>query len=129
MTRSVWKGPFYEEYLLKKAEATRKSGKTNTVIKIWTRRSTILPEFVGLTFGVYNGKKFIPVSVNESMVGHKFGEFSPTRTFKSHSAASKREVKPTFAPQGGVTSSQSPSISTAKETKPAATPSKEGKKK
>jgi small subunit ribosomal protein S19 len=129
MTRSVWKGPFYEEYLLKKAEATRKSGKTNTVIKIWTRRSTILPEFVGLTFGVYNGKKFIPVSVNESMVGHKFGEFSPTRTFKSHSAASKREVKPTFAPQSGVTSSRSPSISAAKETKPAATPSKEGKKK
>ena len=129
MTRSVWKGPFYEEYLLKKAEATRKSGKTNTVIKIWTRRSTILPEFVGLTFGVYNGKKFIPVSVNESMVGHKFGEFSPTRTFKSHSAASKRETKPTFAPQSGVTSSHSPSISTAKETKPAATPSKEGKKK
>ena len=129
MTRSVWKGPFYEEYLLKKAEATRKSGKTNTVIKIWTRRSTILPEFVGLTFGVYNGKKFIPVSVNESMVGHKFGEFSPTRNFKSHSAASKREVKPTFAPQSGVTSSQSPSISTAKETKPAATPSKEEEKK
>ena len=129
MTRSVWKGPYYEDYLLKKAEATRKSGKTNAVIKIWTRKSTILPEFVGLTFGVYNGKKFIPVSVNESMVGHKFGEFSPTRTFKSHSAATKRETKPTFAPQSGVTSSQSPSISTAKETKPAATPSKEGKKK
>ena len=123
MTRSVWKGPFYEEYLLKKAEATRKSGKTNTVIKIWTRRSTILPEFVGLTFGVYNGKKFIPVSVNESMVGHKFGEFSPTRTFKSHSAATKRETKPTFAPQSG------PSISTAEKTKPAATPSKEEEKK
>ena len=71
MTRSVWKGPFYEEYLLKKAEATRKSGKTNTVIKIWTRRSTILPEFVGLTFGVYNGKKFIPVSVNESSINNQ----------------------------------------------------------
>ena len=129
MTRSVWKGPFYEEYLLKKAEATRKSGKTNAVIKIWTRRSTILPEFVGLTFGVYNGKKFIPVSVNESMVGHKFGEFSPTRTFKSHSAVSKRETKPTFAPQSSVTSSQSPSISTAEKIKPAATPSKKEEKK
>ena len=95
MTRSTWKGPFYEEYLLKKADNVRKSGKTNQVIKIWTRKSTILPEFVGLTFGVYNGKKFIPVSVNENMVGHKFGEFSPTRTFHSHSAVSKSEAKPT----------------------------------
>ena len=95
MTRSTWKGPFYEEYLLKKADNVRKSGKTNQVIKIWTRKSTILPEFVGLTFGVYNGKKFIPVSINENMVGHKFGEFSPTRTFNSHSAVSKTETKPT----------------------------------
>ena len=90
MTRSTWKGPFYEEYLLKKADDVRKSGKTNQVIKIWTRRSTILPEFVGLTFGVYNGNKFIPVSVNENMVGHKFGEFSPTRNFKGHSTADKK---------------------------------------
>ena len=95
MTRSTWKGPFYEEYLLKKADDVRNSGKTNQVIKIWTRRSTILPEFVGLTFGVYNGNKFIPVSVNENMVGHKFGEFSPTRTFNSHSAVSKSETKTT----------------------------------
>ena len=96
MTRSTWKGPFYEEYLLKKADDVRKSGKTNQVIKIWTRRSTILPEFVGLTFGVHNGNKFIPVSVNENMVGHKFGEFSPTRTFNSHSAVSKSEARPTL---------------------------------
>ena len=95
MTRSTWKGPFYEEYLLKKAEEVRKSGKTNQVIKIWTRKSTILPEFVGLTFGVHNGNKFIPVSINENMVGHKFGEFSPTRTFNLHSAVSKTETKPT----------------------------------
>ncbi len=95
MTRSTWKGPFYEEYLLKKAEDVRKYGKTNQVIKIWTRRSTILPEFVGLTFGVYNGNKFIPVNVNENMVGHKFGEFSPTRTFNSHTVASQSETKPT----------------------------------
>ena len=93
MTRSTWKGPFYEEYLLKKAEAVKNSGKTNQVIKIWTRRSTILPEFVGLTFGVYNGNKFIPVSVNENMVGHKFGEFSPTRTFKGHTTADKKVGK------------------------------------
>ena len=93
MTRSTWKGPFYEEYLLKKIEDVRKSGKTNQVIKIWTRKSTILPEFVGFTFGIHNGNKFIPVSINENMVGHKFGEFSPTRTFKSHSAVSKSETK------------------------------------
>ena len=95
MTRSTWKGPFYEEYLLKKVEDVKKSGKTNQVIKIWTRKSTILPEFVGFTFGVHNGKKFIPVSINVNMVGHKFGEFSPTRTFNSHSAVSKTETKPT----------------------------------
>ena len=109
MTRSTWKGPFYEEYLLKKADAVRKSGKTNQVIKIWTRRSTILPEFVGLTFGIYNGNKFIPVSINENMVGHKFGEFSPTRTFNSHSAVSKTETKPTAAP--GATPATAPGAS------------------
>ena len=101
MTRSTWKGPFYEEYLLKKAEDVRKSGKTNQVIKIWTRRSTILPEFVGLTFGVHNGIKFIPVSINENMVGHKFGEFSPTRTFNSHSVVSKSVEKPTSIARAG----------------------------
>jgi small subunit ribosomal protein S19 len=109
MTRSTWKGPFYEEYLLKKAEDVRKSGKTNQVIKIWTRKSTILPEFVGLTFGVHNGNKFVPVNINENMVGHKFGEFSPTRTFNSHSAVSKTETKPTSSPPPGT-------ISTASET-------------
>mgnify|MGYP000055903554 FL=1 len=104
MTRSTWKGPFYEEYLLKKAEDVRKSGKTNQVIKIWTRKSTILPEFVGLTFGVYNGMKFIPVSINENMVGHKLGEFSPTRTFNSHSAVSKSEVKTISTTPAGIIS-------------------------
>ena len=104
MTRSTWKGPFYEEYLLKKAEDVRKSGKTNQVIKIWTRKSTILPEFVGLTFGVHNGIKFIPVSINENMVGHKFGEFSPTRTFNSHSIVSKSEVKQISTTPAGITS-------------------------
>ena len=104
MTRSTWKGPFYEEYLLKKAEDVRKSGKTNQVIKIWTRKSTILPEFVGLTFGVHNGMKFIPVSINENMVGHKFGEFSPTRTFNSHSIVSKSEVKTISTTPAGIIS-------------------------
>ena len=88
MSRSVWKGPFVDGYLLKKAEAAKESGR-KTVIKIWSRRSTILPQFVGLTFGVYNGHKFIPVLVNESMVGHKFGEFSPTRTYYGHAADKK----------------------------------------
>ena len=90
MTRSVWKGPFVDGFLLKKAEVTRASGR-NSVIKTWSRRSTILPQFVGLTFGVYNGHKFIPVLVTEDMIGHKFGEFSPTLTFHGHSA--DRKVK------------------------------------
>jgi small subunit ribosomal protein S19 len=88
VTRSVWKGPFVDGYLLKKAEVARASGR-NDVIKIWSRRSTILPQFVGLTFGVYNGHKFLPVLVTEDMVGHKFGEFSPTRTYYSHAADRK----------------------------------------
>ena len=85
MSRSVWKGPFVDGYLLKKAETSRASGR-NDIIKTWSRRSTVLPQFVCLTFGVYNGQKFIPVLVTENMVGHKFGEFSPTRTFYGHSA-------------------------------------------
>ena len=92
MTRSVWKGPFVDMILLKKAEKVSHSGRKE-VIKTWSRRSTILPEFVGLTFGVYNGKKFIPVPVTENMVGHKLGEFSPTRTFKGHTIADKKVGK------------------------------------
>ncbi len=88
MARSVWKGPFVDGYLLKKAEEVRASGR-NDVIKMWSRRSTILPQFVGLTFGVYNGKKHIPVSVSEDMIGHKLGEFSPTRTYYGHAADKK----------------------------------------
>ena len=88
MPRSVWKGPFVDGTLLKKAEDARASGR-KTVIKTWSRRSTILPQFVGLTFGVYNGQKFIPVLVNEDMIGHKFGEFSPTRTYLGHGADKK----------------------------------------
>ena len=88
MARSVWKGPFVDGYLLKKAEEAQQSGRKD-VIRTWSRRSTILPQFVGLTFGVYNGHKFIPVLINESMVGHKLGEFAPTRTYYGH-AADKR---------------------------------------
>jgi small subunit ribosomal protein S19 len=88
MARAIWKGPFFDGYLLKKAEASRASGRSE-IIKIWSRRSTILPQFVGLTFGVYNGRKHVPVSVTEDMIGHKFGEFSPTRTFHGHVADKK----------------------------------------
>ena len=92
MARSVWKGPFVDGYLLKKADKSRGTGR-NEIIKIWSRRSTILPQFVGLTFGVYNGQKFLPVLVTENMVGHKFGEFSPTRTFYGHAADKKAKRK------------------------------------
>ncbi len=99
MSRSIWKGPFVDGYLLKKAENGRGSG-SNAVIKMWSRRSTILPQFVGLTFGVYNGHKHIPVLVNEEMVGHKFGEFAPTRMFYGHSSdrKAKRASAPAAAP-------------------------------
>lgn len=92
MPRSVWKGPFVDGYLLSKVEKLRESGK-NTVIKTWSRRSTIIPPFVGVTFGVYNGKKFIPVLVSEDMVGHKLGEFAPTRTYFGHGADKKAKRK------------------------------------
>ena len=84
MARSVWKGPFVELSLLKKVEAGARGP-----IKTWSRRSTILPQFVGLTFNVYNGRKFVPVSVNEDMVGMKLGEFAPTRFFPGHAADKK----------------------------------------
>jgi len=92
MSRSVWKGPFVDRYLLKKTEESR-SGEHKGGVKTWSRRSTILPQFVGLTFNVYNGKKFIPVHVTEDMVGHKLGEFSPTRTYYGHGADKKAKRK------------------------------------
>ena len=92
MSRSVWKGPFVDGYLLKKAETSRTSGRKE-VINTWSRRSTILPQFVGLTFGVHNGKKHIPVLVSEDMVGQKFGEYAPTRTYFGHAADKKAKRK------------------------------------
>ena len=88
MARSVWKGPFVELSLLKKAEAAQEQSNAKP-IKTWSRRSTILPQFVGLTFNVYNGKKFVPVAVSEEMVGMKLGEFAPTRSFPGHAADKK----------------------------------------
>ena len=92
MARSVWKGPFIDGYLLKKADKARASGR-NEIIKIWSRRSTVLPQFVGLTFGVHNGQKFLPVIVTENMIGQKFGEFAPTRTYYGHAADKKSKRK------------------------------------
>lgn len=88
MPRSLKKGPFVEEKLMKKVNQMIDSG-DKKIIKTWSRRSTIVPEFIGYTFAVHNGRKFIPVYVTENMVGHKLGEFSPTRTFKGHSGGGK----------------------------------------
>src|ERR1700722_17692580 len=91
MTRSIWKGPFVDGYMLRKADVARTSGRSD-VIKIWSRRSTILPQFVGLTFGVYNGHKHIPVMVSEEMIGHRLGNFPPTALFTA--------IPPTRRPRG-----------------------------
>jgi small subunit ribosomal protein S19 len=88
MSRSVWKGPFVDMHLLKKSEAMTASGNSSP-IKTWSRRSTILPQFVGQTFNVHNGQKFVPVYVTDEMVGHKLGEFAPTRTYYGHGADKK----------------------------------------
>ncbi len=92
MPRSSWKLPFVDGYLLKKVKEYNSSSKKQ-IIKIWSRRSTILPQFVGVNFAVHNGKKFVSVLVSEGMVGHKFGEFAPTRTFYGHSAGDKTVKK------------------------------------
>ncbi|WP_018146793.1 30S ribosomal protein S19 [Henriciella marina] len=92
MPRSVWKGPFVDGYLLKKAENAQASERRE-VIKTWSRRSTIMPQFVGLNFQVHNGNKFVPVLVTEEMVGHKFGEFAPSRTYHGHGADKKAKRK------------------------------------
>lgn len=92
MPRSLKKGPFVDDHLTQKVFRSKETG-DRKVIKTWSRRSTILPEFVGLTLAVHNGKKFIPVFVSENMVGHKLGEFSPTRTFHGHAGDKKSKVK------------------------------------
>ena len=100
MTRSVWKGPFVDGYLLKKAEAVLSSGRKD-VIKTWSRRSTVVPEMVGHTLAVHNGKKFIPVYVTENMVGQKLGEFSPTRSFKGHTTKTEKAAQMAAAAPAG----------------------------
>lgn len=99
MARSLWKGPFIDRSLLKKVEAARQAGK-NVIIQTWSRRSTILPQMVGLTFGVHNGKKHVPVIVTDQMIGHKLGEFAPTREFRAHTGADKKAAAaPAAAPK------------------------------
>jgi small subunit ribosomal protein S19 len=120
MARSVWKGPFFDGYLMKKVDAARASSR-HEMIRIWSRRSTILPQFVGLTFGVYNGQKHIPVMVTEEMVGHKFGEFAPTRSFYGHSSdrKAKRSTGAPGAPGGGGAPSAAPAEGGAAPAAPA----------
>ena len=91
MARSLHKGPFVDDHLRKKVEVMENSGEKR-MIRTWSRRSTVIPDFVGHTFAVHNGKKFIPVYVTENMVGFKLGDFSPTRTFRSHSGVTKRSI-------------------------------------
>jgi small subunit ribosomal protein S19 len=93
MSRSLKKGPYLDEKLMKKIAALETKGQKRKVIKTWARRSTITPEMVGLTIAVHNGRKFIPVFISENMVGHKLGEFSPTRTFKGHTSKTARTIR------------------------------------
>ena len=100
MSRAVWKGPFVEESLMKKVDKYKTDPK-KIPIKTWSRKSTILPDFVGVSFLIYNGKKFIPITISEDMVGHKLGEFAPTRTFKGHTPADKKAAAEKAAAPSG----------------------------
>ena len=120
MSRSVWKGPFVDPSLLKKVEKL-KDQSNKQPIKTWSRRSTIIPEFVGYSFLIYNGKKFIPIKISEEMVGHKLGEFSPTRQFSGHTPADKKAAQ-MQTPTVSSTTATKPGVATPKPaTSPAAT--------
>ena len=110
MSRSVWKGPFVDPSLLKKVEKLKSQTKPMP-IKTWSRKSTIIPEFVGVSFLIYNGKKFIPIKISEEMVGHKLGEFSPTRQFSGHTPADKKAAQ-TAATSAPVKSPGTPAAAT-----------------
>ena len=98
MARAVWKGPFVEESLMKKVDKYKTDPK-KIPIKTWSRKSTIIPEFVGVSFLIYNGKKFIPIKISEEMVGHKLGEFAPTRQFFGHTPADKKAKETSDKPE------------------------------
>ena len=115
MSRSVWKGPFVDPSLLKKVEKLK--GQANTTpIKTWSRKSTIIPEFVGHSFLIHNGKKFIPIKISDEMVGHKLGEFSPTRQFSGHTPADKKAAQE--AAQAGAINVKSGAKPSTEKTKP-----------
>ena len=116
MSRSVWKGPFVDPSLLKKVEQL-KDKPIKAPIKTWSRKSTIIPEFVGISFLIHNGKKFIPIKISEEMVGHKLGEFSPTRQFSGHTPADKKAAQ-TEAAQGKPTGAPGSAPTTATSTTP-----------
>ena len=124
MARSVWKGPFVDPSLIKKLDKM-KNQTNKQPIKTWSRKSTIIPEFVGFSFLIHNGKKYIPIKISEEMVGHKLGEFSPTRTFSGHTPADKKaaQVATEVAPAAGAAK---PATATAASSKPAAAKPKEG---
>ena len=125
MTRGIWKGPFVHPSLLKKVDKLKDKGKSQP-IKTWSRNSTIIPEFVGHSFLIHNGRSFIPITISEEMVGHKLGEFSPTRKFSGHTPADKKAAATGGAPSSAAKSA--PGASSPASTKaPAATPAPKGK--
>jgi len=123
MSRSVWKGPFVDPSLIKKVEKQKNQSK-KMPIKTWSRKSTIIPEFVGISFLIYNGKKFIPIKISEEMVGHKLGEFSPTRQFSGHTPADKKAAE-TAAAEKTTTPGAGPSTPGVTAAKPATAKPKE----
>ena len=112
MSRSVWKGPFVDPSLIKKVEKLKNQANP-TPIKTWSRKSTIIPEFVGISFLIYNGKKFIPIKISEEMVGHKLGEFSPTRQFSGHTPADKKAAQEASSAGPSSTAKSAPAAGTA----------------
>ena len=121
MARSVWKGPFVEDSLIKKVDR-QKNDPNKKPIKTWSRKSTIIPDFVGISFLIYNGKKFIAITVSEDMVGHKFGEFAPTRQFSGHTPADKKaaqvQASGTVTTAGGTPSANKTTPNAAGAVKP-----------
>ena len=124
MTRGIWKGPFVHPSLLKKVDKLKDKGK-GQAINTWSRNSTIIPEFVGHSFLIHNGRSFIPITISEEMVGHKLGEFSPTRKFSGHTPADKKAAAEGGAPSAAAKSAPSASSTTsskAPEAKPSSAP-------
>jgi small subunit ribosomal protein S19 len=115
MARSVKKGPFVDGHLMKKIDEAQAQGAAKKIIKTWSRRSMILPEAIGLTFAVHNGRKFVPVFISENMVGHKLGEFAPTRTFHGHVGDRKGGGTPSGAPAGGAAGAKKSAAPPAKK--------------